>query len=256
MSFIISSDTIIKGQTIIGNPPSSIWNGVSGAVAIYDALSYTSGNTWLDSSGNNRNITLTNPVYTSGASPYFTAGSSTLFSIPGSTGIYTSNFTWCMRIRFTGAGSGDLGGLWWSEISTKNFLIAFYSGYWNNPNIFVPRIDTPSQVYASWSANNGVTNQGPSPALCTADYTQSTPAAMLSVRKTGTLFEWFINNQIIWTLTISNWNILNNTQAIYLLNRAQGSYYVAGRLANVYMYGRSLSNAELAEVELNTRRNL
>jgi len=256
MSFIISSDTIIKGQTIIGNPPSSIWNGVSGAVAIYDALSYTSGNTWSDSSGNNRNITLTNPVYTSGASPYFTAGSSTLFSIPGSTGIYTSNFTWCMRIRLTGPGSSDWQGLWWSEISRKNFLIAFAGGNWNITGSWVPRIDTSGGVYIPWNANNGVTNQGTSPALCTANYIQSTPAAMLTVRKTGNVFEWFVNNDVIWTITIPTWSISSTSQAIYLFCQSQGRYYTSARVANVYMYGRSLSNAELAEVELNTRRNL
>jgi len=256
MSLIINSNTIIRAQTVIGNPPSGIWNGVSGAVAIYDASSYTSGNTWVDSSGNGRNMVLTNPVYTSGANPYFTSNSSTMFAIPGNPALYTSNFTWCMRIRFTGPGSGDWSGLWWSEISVKNFLIAFAGGNWNVTGSWVPRIDTSGGVYIPWNANNGVTNQGTSPALCTANYTQSAPAAMLTVRRTGSLVEWFINNEVIWTITISSWVTYNANQDIRILSRSQGVYYTAGRLANVYMYGRSLSNAELAEVELNTRRNL
>ena len=224
-------------------------NWPSGLVARYSANSYTGGSTLPDLSGNGFDMTLTNPSFNSSDTKYFNANSSTTFVIPGNSTIYSSNFTWSIALDVTGHYQ-EWASVFWSEDAVKNFLIAFYSAsnWWQGDPAFAPRIDTPSYSHQSWNNGEGFTNNGVAPSASTANYSTTTPISVLTVRKNGTTFEWFMNNEIIWTDTITDWHILDVNQPIHVLSKSGNSFFTYGKFTDIAMFGRALTNFEISEV--------
>lgn len=214
-----------------------------------DPASYPgSGTTWTDTISG-YNVTLTNPAFTQKGG-YFTSNSSTNFVMPGNSTIYSSDFTWCMRVKFLSTGT-DWFGLWWSESGVKNFLIGAYV---TNTSVFAPRIDTQSTSYQYWNSNSGTGNGGNSPAQSNANLLQTTPWSLLSVVKNGTTFTWYLNGDSapLWQITINNWSIGSTTQNINLMCRSQGSFFAPAQVNKVVMFNRALSTGEIANVHLLT----
>ena len=218
----------------------------SGLTARYSANSYSGGNTLPDLSGNGFDMTLVNPSFNSSGTKYFNASQSTDFIIPGNTTIYSSNFTWSIALKVTGAYQ-EWASVFWSEDAQKNFLIGFYSNgnWWNGNPAFAPRIDTAVYSHQAWNNGEGYTNNGAAPSSATANYSTSTPISVLTVRKNGNIFEWFMNNDIIWTDNISDWSIPATSQPIHVLNKSGNSFFTYGKFTDIAMFGRALTNQEI-----------
>jgi hypothetical protein len=232
----------------------------SGLTARYSADSYTSGSVLADLSGNGFDMDLTNPVFvTSGANKYFTSNTSTYYRIPGNSTIYSTDFTWSVALDITGAPNSDWGSIFWSETGGKNLIIGYYGTWWNGSPAFAPRIDTPSRSHQPWNYNEGFTNQNNTPgtpATCNANYSTTTPLSVLTVRKNGTTFEWFLNNEVIWTDTITDWNIPYINNPISFLSYSQGFYASNANFTDVAMFGRAIDNTELARVVTLMAKNI
>jgi hypothetical protein len=221
----------------------------------WNTSSYSgSGSTWYDLNGSGYNISLTNPSWTWGFG--FSSSSDTDFTLPS--GVLTdvlnwdgtNNFTISFQLRFTGD-TGTLAGLFWSEDSGKNFLMALWYG--NSGGNVVPRVDSCCTARASWDNGAGTTNQGASPAQATADYTQSCPFSMLTITKDyDNVFKWYVSNgftgttTLIWTTpAYTNW-AYNYTQAIHLMCKSQGSYYAIANLTAFYAFrNQVLSSSDI-----------
>lgn len=223
----------------------------SGLVARYDAsnsTSYTgSGNTWYDLSGNGFHATLTNPSWNSAG--YFNSNSSTNFLVPGNSTIYSSNFTWCIRMQVT-SNLDDWTSLWWSETGTKNFIFGGW-GLGRTSSGGALRVDTPSQSIQCWNGGSGTTNQGASPALVTFQNTGCNPLQMITIVKNGNTFTYYqgsASGTPLWTVSVSSWNIPSITQGINLMCQSTGSRYTTGKLAKALFFNRALSTTEISTV--------
>lgn len=232
------------------SPPSWPANRIVYLNAANPASYPGSGTTWTDTISG-YNVTLTNPVFTQKGG-YFTSNSSTNFTMAGNSTIYSSDFTWCMRVKFLSTGT-DWVGLWWSESGVKNFLMAVYV---TNTSVFAPRIDTPSTSYQYWNSNSGTGNGGNSPAQSNGNLLATTPWSLITVVKNGTTFTWYLNGDSapLWQITINNWSIGNVTQTINLMCRSQGSFFAPAHVNKMVMFNRALSTGEIANV--NTLTNM
>jgi hypothetical protein len=236
----------------------------SGLVAGYNQGSYPgSGIKWNDMSGNDRHMTLVNPIWDSSWSFFYTKGN-TDFLIPGSTALYNnftdSNFTWIIRAGWDGETYQDLTGLFWSEDFGKNFLTGIY--YPHTGSNFVPRVDSCCTTRASWNFGEPASNTGESPSQANFDWRDNFcdyfPMIIIRGESTasGMVVSFYGMNQTNHTTPIylwqsnpfTDWGIGNTSQAIHVMCRSTGNYYAIAKLACVYMWGRYLSNAECKQV--------
>ena len=234
----------------------------SGLVAGYNSASYSgSGSTWNDMSGNGRHMTLTNPSWNS-TYGYFNTGSNTDFQVPGSTGLYNnfgsgSPFTWILRASWL-TSYQDLVGTFWSESSSKNFLVGMW--YPHTGSNCVPRVDSCCTYSASWSYGVPASNTGSAPSQASFDWTGTcTVPTYIVTKDTSNVFRFYgINGgssynapTLLWTSNAySDWGIGNTSQSIHLMCQSQGSYYSNARLFAAYMFNRVLSTAEMTQIHL------
>ena len=222
----------------------------SGSVLYLDAgisNSYPgSGTTWTDQS-NSISATLTNgPTFTpTSGSIIVLDGTNDLVSIPGSTTLYTSNFTWQSFHYIRSANGSDLDGMWWSESGGKNFLM----GYRNTNAVSTYfRIDTASTVYQSTVVGTQSNGLGSNCGAVAGRWVFTT------VVKDGSTFYLYWNNAVLmWTVTISDWSIGDTSKAIAFGARNDGSFVTAMNIGNNLMYNRVLSTSEIIQ-NYNTNR--
>lgn len=222
--------------------PKIVTDGLVLALNAADRNSYPgSGNTWIDMSGYNNNSTLTNgPTFSqSNQGAIVLDGSNDFVSIPGNTSIYTSNFTWQSYHYTRQANGSDLDGMWWSESGVKNFLM----GYRNTgiPNVYF-RIDSPSTVYQSPSIGTQSNGFGVNVGTIVGRWLFTT------IVKSGTTFSLYWNDGLLmWTVTISDWNIASNTQEITFGAKSGGSFASFMNVGSNMMYNRALSLSEIQQ---------
>lgn len=235
----------------------------SGLVAGYNSASYSgSGSTWNDISGNARHMSLDNPSWNS-TYGYFNSSSNTDFQIPGSTGLYNnfgsgSPFTWVLRASWLTTAQ-DLVGTFWSEDSSKNFLVGMW--YPHTGSNHAPRVDSCCTYRASWNNGEGASNTGAAPSQASFDWTGTcTVPTYIVTKDTADVFRFYgINGNsaynaptLLWTsAAFSDWGIGNTSQSIHVMCRYQGSYYSIARLFAAYMFNRVISTAEMTQIHLN-----
>lgn len=234
--------------TIVSNTLIKLYNNenvVRSGLALYlDAgisNSYPgSGTTWTDQS-NSINATLTNgPTFnTVSGSIIFLDGTNDYISIPGSTTVYTSNFTW-QSFHYIRIGNGsDLDGMWWSESGGKNFLTGYRNTNQSNPYF---RIDTPTSVYQSPSAGTQSNGLGVNAGAVSGRWLFTT------IVKSGTTFYLYWDAAVLmWTVTISDWSINDTSRAIAFGARNDGSFATSMNIGNILMYNRALSTGEIIQ---------
>jgi hypothetical protein len=199
-----------------------------------------SGTTLYDLSGNNNNSTLVNGPTYSNINNGLTVldGIDDHIIIPGNASTYTANFTWQSFHYIRNANGSDLDAMWWSEQSGKNFLMGY-----RNTGIATTyfRIDSPTTVYQSpaiGTQTNGFSvNAGP----VTGQWIFTT------IVKNGTTFTLYWGTTLMWTVTISDWNIGSPSQNIAFGAQAGGAYPNAMDMGNVLMYNRALSITEITQ---------
>lgn len=219
-----------------------VTDGLVLALNAADRNSYPgSGTTWTDLNPFYTNSTLTNgPTFSPNNSGLVVLdGTNDWISIPGSTTLYSSDFTW-QSFHYIRLGNGsDLDAMWWSEAGTKNFL----TGY-RNTNIGATyfRIDTPSTVYQSPGVGtqyNGFgNNAGPA----------SGRWLFTTITKSGSSVNLYWNNAVLmWNVTINDWNILNTSQAIAFGARNDSAFATAMDISSILMYNKALSTSEIIQ---------
>jgi len=219
-----------------------VTDGLVLALNAADKNSYPgSGTTWTDLNPFYTNSTLTNgPTFSPNNSGLVVLdGTNDWISIPGSTTLYTSNFTWQSFHYIRSANGSDLDGMWWSEAGSKNFL----TGY-RNTNLVNPyfRIDTPSSVYQSPSVGTQYNGLGTNAGSVTGRWLLTT------IVKNGTTFSLYWNNAIImWQVTISDWSIPATSQAIAFGARNDSSFATAMNISSILMYNKALSTPEIIQ---------
>ena len=224
--------------------PRIVTSGLVLSLNAADRNSYPgTGTTWFDTSGYGFNSTLTNgPTYSSNNGGLIVLdGTNDWVSIPGNTTIYSSDFTWQSFHYIRSANSSDLDAMWWSEAGGfgKNFLTGYRNTGLVNPYF---RIDTPSNAYQSpvtGTQSNGLgVNCG----------SVSGRWLLTTIVKYGSTFYLYWNNAILmWTVTISDWNIPYPSQAIAFGARNDSAFASAINIASVVMYNRILSPAEITQ---------
>jgi hypothetical protein len=247
MGVIINEGINIGSGGILISSPSYIFPSIvrNGLVLELDAgasLSYPgSGTTWFDLSGYSHNSTLINgPTFSSNNDGLIILdGIDDFVSIPGNTTIYSSNFTWQSFHYIRSANASNLDGMWWSENAVKNFLMGYRNTALANTYF---RIDTQTQVYDSIA--DGTQTNGFS--------TTAGPATdrwiLTTIVKNGTTFSLYWNNAVLmWTVTINDWNIAENGQAIAFGARNDADFATAMDVSNNLMYNRALSTLEITQ---------
>lgn len=233
--------------------PNIIQDGLVLRLDAADRRSYPgSGTTWNDVSGYGFNSTLINgPTFSNNNLGLIVLdGTNDWVSIPGNTTIYSSNFTWQSFHYIRSVAGNNLEGMWWSEAGTKNFLMGYRNTEFASTYF---RIDTSSSVYASSVTGTQTNGFGSTAGPAVGRWILTT------VVKSGNTFYLYWNNAILmWTVTISNWSIGNTSQAIAFGARADASYPNAMNIANISMYNRDLSIAEIQNnyTQYKTRFNL
>ena len=218
----------------------------NGLAAFYDAgnnLSYPgSGTTWNDISGNGYSAaTLINgPTYNSNNKGVIVLdGVNDFISISGSATVYTSDFTWQSFHFIRSANGSDLDAMWWSEAGVKNFLMAYRNTALVNTYL---RIDTGTTVYQSPTIGTQTNGFGTTAGPATGRWILTT------IVKNGTTFSLYWNNAVLmWTVTINDWNIAENGQAIAFGARNDADFATAMDVSNNLMYNRALSTLEITQ---------
>jgi hypothetical protein len=222
--------------------PRIVTDGLVFGVNSADRNSYSgTGNTWFDLSGNQFNSTLTNgPTYSTNNNGIIVLdGTNDLVSIPGNTTINSSNFTWQSFHYIRQANLNDLDAMWWSEDGVKNFLMGY-----RNTNLVSSyfRIDSDSSVYQSPSIGTQSNGLSVNAGSVTGRWLFTT------VVKSGTTFYLYWNNAVLmWTVTISDWNISSTSQAIVFGAKNDFTYANAMNIGNILMYNRALTTNEIAQ---------
>jgi len=221
--------------------PKTVTNGLILYLDAANVRSYPrAGTTWNDVSNSNNNSSLINgPTFiNTNAGVISLDGTNDWVSIPGSTAIYTSNFTW-QSFHYFKSGGDFLQGMWWSEAGGfgKNFLMAYANTDAGSTYI---RIDTPSTVYYSTATGtlyNGFTSTaGPIVGKW----------VLTTIVKNGTSFSLYWNDAILmWNVTISNWSIPYTSQAIAFGSRNDNSFSSNMNISNILMYNIALSTNEI-----------
>jgi hypothetical protein len=226
----------------ISGGPDIIQNGLVLSVNAADRNSYIgSGTIWSDMSGNGNDSTLTNsPTYSTNNNGVIVLdGTNDFVSIPGNTTIYSSNFTW-QSFHYVRQGNGsDLDAMWWSEAGVKNFLMGY-----RNTNIINSyfRIDSGASVYQSPSIGTQSNGLGSTSGAISGRWLFTT------IVKSGTTFFLYWNDAVLmWTVTISDWNISSTSQAIAFGARNNGSFANAMNIGNILMYNRVLTTNEITQ---------
>lgn len=196
-----------------------------------------------DLSGNNFVLDFTNGVTFTrviGQGMYFD-GTDDNMTLPGSSTIYTSNFTWQILARYA-AGTTDKYALMWAETgATKNFGIS-YSDLNTSGTSMV--IETATATYSSTTVGtnyNGFSGQ---------NGTQSSIRANLfvltTIVKEGNEFRVYWDNAILkWIVNIPTWTINNNIPISFAAKNdlTLESTIVIGELR---FYNRVLSTDEIS----------
>ena len=178
-------------------------------------------------------------------------GTSGRIYVPGTSTLYSSNFTWIVYHYPNVNGTGFYS-LMWSEAGTKNFLWA-YSNVGNYTSPTAPtyaRLDTPSTVYYSPSSGTQYNGFGGVGGYLQAYATAS--AAILV--KNGTSFTQYYYSSLgaygaslkkVWEVTVSNWSIGDTSQALTIGGRNDGSF-----IMNQYLYGAAMYTTNLSEAQI------
>jgi hypothetical protein len=196
-----------------------------------------------DISGNNFVLDFTNGVTFTRAfgQGLFFDGTDDNMTLPGSSTIYTSNFTWQILTRYT-AGTTDKYALMWAETgATKNFGIS-YSDLNTSGTSMV--IETATATYSSTTVGtnyNGFSGQ---------NGTQSSIRANLfvltTIVKEGNEFRIYWDNAILkWIVNIPTWTTNNSIPISFAAKNdlTLESQMVIGELR---FYNRVLSTNEIS----------
>jgi hypothetical protein len=246
MGVIINGGINIGSSGILISPPyifpPIVRNGLVLELDAGNIVSYPgSGTTWFDLSENINNATLINgPTFSSNNGGLIILdGIDDFVSIPGNTTTYTSDFTWQSFHYIRSADPSSLDGMWWSETGVKNFLTLY--GNANLASAYM-RIDTDTTVYQSFSTGTLSNGFGTTAGPVTGRWLLTT------IVKNGTTFSLYWNNAVLmWTVTINDWNIFNNAQAISFGARTSNSFNSAMDISNNLMYNRALSTLEITQ---------
>jgi len=228
----------VKGQTVYG-AKSIVTDGLVLYLDAANQKSYSgTGTTWTDLSGYNNNGTLVNsPIFSNGL--IILDGTNDYVSINGNANLYSSNFTWQSWHYYT-AGGTSLSAMWWSEITVKNFLIAYAN---INLTSSYMRLDTLSSIYQSPSSGtnyNGFSGQNGTQLPLLNNWVQTT------LIKNGTTFTLYWGTTIKWQITIPNWVISNTSQQIHF-GAKSGTFASAMKLSSLMMYNRAITTDELSQ---------
>lgn len=241
MPFNVNGEILTNTQVKLYNNKNIVRNGSTLYLDAGIPASYPgSGTIWTDES-NSINATLTNgPTFTtSNGSLIVLDGTNDWISIPGSTTVYTTDFTWQSFHYIRSANGSDLDAMWWSEAGSKNFLTGYRNTGLVNPYF---RIDTPSSVYQSPSVGTQYNGLGVNAGAVTGRWLLTT------IVKSGTTFSLYWNAAVImWQVTISDWSIPATSQAIAFGARNDASFANAMNISNIMMYNRALSTGEIIQ---------
>ena len=226
MSSLIGANTIITDGLVMYLDAANI-NSYSGT-----------GTEWNDLSGMKNNGTLVNsPTFSNGL--IILDGVNDYISINGNSTLYTSNFTWQSWHHYT-AGGTAIAAMWWSEVGVKNFLTAYAN---INLASSYMRLDPPSTVYQSPTSGinyNGFSGQNGTQLPLLNNWVQTT------LVKDGTTFTLYWGATIKWQITITNWNIIDNSKPIQF-GASNGSFSSAMKLSTLSMYNKALTINEITQ---------
>jgi hypothetical protein len=249
----------------------SEWYGYSATPTPLVLYNFASGQSWdgtgttavnLGSGGSTYNAPISgSPSYSSGTctlpeicGAFDSGGSTGRILVPGTSTLYSSNFTWIVY-HYPNINGTGIYGVMWSEAGTKNFLWTYGNvGNYTSPTApTYTRLDTPSTVYQSpdvGTQSNGWGGVG--------GYIQVYATASAAVLvKNGTSFIQYYYSSLgqfgaslkkVWEVTISDWSIGNTSQALTIGGRNDGSFVMDQYLYGAAIYTTNLSEAQITNV--------
>ena len=248
----------------------SEWYGYSATPSPLVVYNFASGQSWdgtgstavnLGSGGNTYNAPISgSPSYSSGTCAYpeicgaLDSNGSGYLLVPGTSTLYSSNFTWIVY-HYPNINGISIYSVMWSEAGgNKNFLWAYGNvGNYTSPTApTYTRLDTPSTVYQSpvvGTQSNGWGGVG--------GYIQAYATASAAVLvKNGTSFIQYYYSSLggfgaslkkVWEVTVSDWSIGNTSQALTIGGRNDGSFVM-----DQYLYGAEIYTTNLSEAQITT----